>query len=172
VLAVSYIVVLSWGSEMPVAPSDGSDHPSPTSGRRSWCSARVVVGTFRFKSDVRNHQAIVQPRLYDCLMVTQITLKLQKAIFGTRRPNHGDMSVLSSSPKKAAATGRTVTALDRRWRRARRSPHGQRRQAKVMSRSPARLDRDCHGHGSVRRGRVAVGCGPAGLSMDISHGPS
>jgi hypothetical protein len=32
--------------------------------------------TFRFKSDLRNHQAIVQPRLYDsdCLMVTQITL--------------------------------------------------------------------------------------------------
>ncbi len=28
---------------------------------------------FRFKSDLRNHQAIVQPRLYDCLMVTQIT---------------------------------------------------------------------------------------------------
>ena len=32
------------------------------------------MGTFRFKSDSRNHQAIVQPRLYDCLMVTQITL--------------------------------------------------------------------------------------------------
>ncbi len=31
------------------------------------------------KSDlpVRNHQAIVQPRLYDCLMVTQITLKTE-----------------------------------------------------------------------------------------------
>ncbi len=26
------------------------------------------------KSDLRNHQAIVQPRLYDSLMVTQITL--------------------------------------------------------------------------------------------------
>jgi hypothetical protein len=34
------------------------------------------VEPFRFKSDLRNHQleAIVQPRLYDCLMVTQITL--------------------------------------------------------------------------------------------------
>ncbi len=34
------------------------------------------MGTFHFKSDLRtsNHQAIVQPRLYDCLMVTQITL--------------------------------------------------------------------------------------------------
>jgi hypothetical protein len=30
---------------------------------------------FRVKSDLRNHQAIVQPRLYDSLMVTQITLK-------------------------------------------------------------------------------------------------
>jgi hypothetical protein len=40
------------------------------------------VGTFRFKSDlrttVRSHQAIVhwQPRLYDCLMVTQVTQDL------------------------------------------------------------------------------------------------
>ncbi len=30
---------------------------------------------FRVKSDLRNHQAIVQPRLYDSLMVTQITLQ-------------------------------------------------------------------------------------------------
>ncbi len=29
------------------------------------------------KSDLRNHQAIVQPRLYDCLMVTQITLNTE-----------------------------------------------------------------------------------------------
>ena len=29
---------------------------------------------FRVKSDLRNHQAIVQPRLYDSLMVTRITL--------------------------------------------------------------------------------------------------
>ena len=29
---------------------------------------------FRVKSDSRNHQAIVQPRLYDSLMVTRITL--------------------------------------------------------------------------------------------------
>ncbi len=32
------------------------------------------MGAFRFKSDLRNHQAIIQPRLYECLMVTQITL--------------------------------------------------------------------------------------------------
>ncbi len=36
------------------------------------------MGTFRFKSDLRNHQAIVQPRLYDSLMVTQITLKVDR----------------------------------------------------------------------------------------------
>jgi hypothetical protein len=30
---------------------------------------------FWTKSDLRNHQAIIQPRLYDCLMVTQITLR-------------------------------------------------------------------------------------------------
>ena len=29
----------------------------------------------RVKSDLRNHRAIVQPRLYDCSMVTQITLQ-------------------------------------------------------------------------------------------------
>jgi hypothetical protein len=33
----------------------------------------------RVKSDLRNHQAIVQPRLYDCLMVTQITLLVLKS---------------------------------------------------------------------------------------------
>ena len=32
---------------------------------------------FRVKSDSRNHQAIVQPRLYDSLMVTRITLKTE-----------------------------------------------------------------------------------------------
>ena len=35
------------------------------------------MGTFRFKNDLRNHQAIVQPRLYDSLMVTQIILKTE-----------------------------------------------------------------------------------------------
>ena len=32
---------------------------------------------FRVKSDSRNHQAIVQPRLYDCSMVTLITLNTE-----------------------------------------------------------------------------------------------
>ena len=36
------------------------------------------MGTFRFKSDLRIHQAIVQPRLYDSLMVTQITLTTKR----------------------------------------------------------------------------------------------
>jgi hypothetical protein len=38
---------------------------------------------FRVKSDLRNHQAIVQPRLYDCLimMVTQITLPTVPSAF-------------------------------------------------------------------------------------------
>ncbi len=51
------------------------------------------MGTFRFKSDLRNHQAIVQPRLYDSLMVTQITLKTEgphgsesSPLFLTRAP--------------------------------------------------------------------------------------
>ncbi len=36
---------------------------------------------FRVQSDLRNHQAIVTPRLYDCLMVTQITLRLASPIY-------------------------------------------------------------------------------------------
>ncbi len=38
--------------------------------------AGIEPAGFRVKSDLRhgNHQAIVQPRLYDSLMVTQITL--------------------------------------------------------------------------------------------------
>ncbi len=51
------------------------------------------MGTFRFKSDLRNHQAIVQPRLYDCLMVTQVTLGAMKLAEGasasSRDPEHG-----------------------------------------------------------------------------------
>ena len=41
--------------------------------RQHQCPAASRPG----KSDLRNHQAIVQPRLYDCLMVTQITLKTE-----------------------------------------------------------------------------------------------
>ncbi len=33
------------------------------------------MGTFRFKNDLRDHCAIVQPRLYDCAMVTQIIFR-------------------------------------------------------------------------------------------------
>jgi hypothetical protein len=32
------------------------------------------VGTFRFKNDLRSHCAIIQPRLYDGAMATQIIL--------------------------------------------------------------------------------------------------
>ncbi len=45
---------------------------------------------FRVKSDLRNHQAIVQPRLYDGLMVTQITLK-PKLDYATRTIVGDDM---------------------------------------------------------------------------------
>jgi hypothetical protein len=39
----------------------------------------VLSDSLGAKSDLRDHQAIVQPRLYDCLMVTvtQITLKTE-----------------------------------------------------------------------------------------------
>jgi hypothetical protein len=45
---------------------------------RSVSPAGIEPVGFRTKSDLRNHQAIVQPRLYDYLMVTQITLKLTR----------------------------------------------------------------------------------------------
>ncbi len=52
---------------------------------------------FRVKSDLRNHQAIVQPRLYDSLMVTpQITLK-------TEVPEE-DTRILLAARARAAAT--------------------------------------------------------------------
>ncbi len=45
----------------------------------AFCDRASLAGIepvgFRVKSDLRNHQAIVQPRLYDSLMVTHITLK-------------------------------------------------------------------------------------------------
>ncbi len=49
--------------------------------RRTHDSVRVICVTikqsYNRESGLRNHQAIVQPRLYDCLMVTQITLKTE-----------------------------------------------------------------------------------------------
>ena len=52
--------------------------PNPTLAM-SLCAhlAGIEPVGFRVKSDLRNHQAIVQSRLYDCLMVTQITLKTE-----------------------------------------------------------------------------------------------
>jgi hypothetical protein len=52
------------------------DHPTHSTKQlfRKVSLARIEPVGFRVKSDLRNHQAIVQPRLYDGLMVTQITL--------------------------------------------------------------------------------------------------
>ncbi len=57
---------------MLAAAAEGDRRMGPLNAGLHW----QPVGTFRFKSDLRNHQAIVQPRLYDSLrlMVTQITL--------------------------------------------------------------------------------------------------
>jgi hypothetical protein len=48
----------------------------PESAAVSLAGIELEPVEFRVKSDLRNHQAIVQPRLYDSLMVTQITLTL------------------------------------------------------------------------------------------------
>ncbi len=55
------------------------------------------------KSDLRNHQAIVQPRLYDCLMVTQITLERKKD---------------KSAPRDYSAAGVPDEALRPPWQRS------------------------------------------------------
>ena len=64
-----------------------SGHAWPGTTYQAWVShisfsvrmslAGIEPVGFRVKSDLRNHQAIVQPRLYDCLMVTQITLNTE-----------------------------------------------------------------------------------------------
>ena len=51
---------------------------------------------FRVKSDLRNHQAIVQPRLYDSAMVTQIILNTEP---------HGFDSCQGRSTEKVADVG-------------------------------------------------------------------
>jgi hypothetical protein len=49
------------------------------------------------KSDLRNHQAIVQPRLYDCLVVTQITLpRLYDCLMVTQITLNGPGSAAAS----------------------------------------------------------------------------
>ncbi len=58
---------------------------------------------FRTKSDLRNHQAIIQPRLYDCLMVTQVTLleKQQKS-----------QSVVPQQPPRRDGAVQSTTELE------------------------------------------------------------
>ena len=78
--------VAPMGSGAASRNQQGAEYPPP----RSWDYAqhgpcglqarprRRRPGAPKRKSDLRNHQAIVlQPRLYDCLMVTQITLKTE-----------------------------------------------------------------------------------------------
>ncbi len=49
--------------------------------------AEIEPVGFRTKNELRNHQAIVQPRLYDGLMVTQIIL--HKAAWATSKVSTG-----------------------------------------------------------------------------------
>ena len=66
------------------------------------------MGTFRFKSDLRNHQAIVQPRLYDSLMVTQITLGRKGASHWGGRESGADGSLgrMAGEPGADGSLGR------------------------------------------------------------------
>ncbi len=52
-----------------------------TEDHQSWSFRKVSLAGiepvgFRVKSDLPNHQAIIQPRFYDSLMVRQITFRL------------------------------------------------------------------------------------------------
>ena len=60
------------------APSDIPGRRSVPWPLRALSGARLShsVGPSPGKSDLRNHCAIAQPRLYDSAMVTQITLEL------------------------------------------------------------------------------------------------
>jgi hypothetical protein len=60
--------ILGTGSMLPFCPG-------PCLNRRFWPVSWKPLAPA--KSDLRNHQAIVQPRLYDYLMVTQITLNTE-----------------------------------------------------------------------------------------------
>jgi hypothetical protein len=68
---------------------------------------------FRVKNDLRNHRAIVQPRLYDCSMVTQLEIT-QIACEGARmiepmQPDPVDaVGRLSTAEQLAACTSRRV----------------------------------------------------------------
>jgi hypothetical protein len=64
------------------------------------------------KSDLRNHQAIVQPRLYDCLMVTQITLNTEPHGFDSCQGHSVDLQVkVRSTGKKQSVRGKFAMQL-------------------------------------------------------------
>jgi hypothetical protein len=58
---------------------------------------------FRVQSlaDLRNHQAIMQPRLYDCLMVTQVTLWLLEGAGQCGRDNFAFSRVACAEQQSA-----------------------------------------------------------------------
>ncbi len=51
-----------------------ADQPPQADGPKATRGTSESGFRFNLKSDLRNHQAIVQPRLYDSAMVTQIIL--------------------------------------------------------------------------------------------------
>ncbi len=69
------------------------------------------MGTFRFKSDLRHHQAIVQARLYDCLMVTQITLFRGPGRSAQRSSSRSSARCLASPVGPQAAVRRPSRSL-------------------------------------------------------------
>ena len=68
--------------QRPWAPAAGEPKSGP--GVRFFTKKKNSTTRYR-KSDLRNHQAIVQPRLYDCLMVTQIILNTEPHGFDSCR---------------------------------------------------------------------------------------
>jgi hypothetical protein len=69
---------------------------------------------FRVKSDLRIHQAIVQPRLCDCLMVTQITLRRCSEVSFRRRARRWSPPAPFASMHEPAVFITKLLCLNRR----------------------------------------------------------
>ena len=74
---------------------------------------KATRGDLRFKSDLRNHQAIrvVQPRLYDCLMVTLLLCSQEQSSTIIKLPRSMLASVINKRRGLRTRSHSSVTRL-------------------------------------------------------------
>jgi hypothetical protein len=77
---------------------------------------------FRVKSDLRNHQAIVQPRLYDSLMVTQITLMSSRSTRPLLSDGYSRSIIIPTTPTASTTSVKTLAPTTTTARNARLQP--------------------------------------------------